>query len=121
MAQSIRSRQIRTFDVDWLRAQNGYIWPSELLASRCVEKLKKCPKIVRLENRFSSSGNGQHIRVECTGDPECYDCRLCFDSPGRFELDLERPEWTREVLWDRKVYRKRGGALIGESGPWEVR
>ena len=110
----------RTFDVDPERFDNGTIILAHDRLVQCLRGLGKCIHLQSVQMRVSASGNGYHVDMECSGPDDCYNCRLVFDSPVRLELDLLRPGWTREVLWDRKVYRKGGGVMVGESGIWEM-
>ena len=110
----------RTFDVDPIRFDNGFIVDAVSRLDELLDSVHCCGKVQSVSSRVSASGNGYHVQIVCFGDIDCYLCRLAFDSPGRLELDLLRPGWTREVLWDRKVYRKGGGVMVGESGLWEM-
>jgi len=109
----------RTFDVDPFRFDNGFIVDAVSRLDELLDNVTGCGRVQSVSCRVSASGNGYHVQVTCGGDSDCYLCRLVFDSPLRLELDLLRPGWTREVLWDRKVYRKGGDVMVGESGPWD--
>ena len=110
---------INTFDVDFHRFDSGYIVSSSEYADMVLCAVRRCNRVRRVEWRISASQNGYHIRVHCAGDG-CDSCRLVFDSPYRFAMDQRRPQWTRDVLWDRKHYFKGGGCLGLDAGEWET-
>ena len=105
-------------DVDWRRF-GGFVQPSGGLLDRIVRRLRGCPHISGgVWVRVSAGGNGFHVQFMCDLDG-CDVCRLVFDSPKRFDADCLRPECTRDVLWDSKVYWKGGRGLRLYAGDWE--
>ena len=107
-----------TFDIDWRWLPNGYLTPSsDERLEAMLERLSRCVYIKRISYRESASGNGYHVRAECTWD--CELCRLAFDDSYRFMLDcLFRKPHQRNVLWRRKTYQKGDSVLTCDAGPW---
>ena len=108
---------INTFDVDHKKYPSGFIVSSDELLQAVLKNVSKCPKAGKVSYRQSSGGDGYHVRVECS-EQECGACRLVFDSPLRFSLDLRRPWYSRDVLFDEKMYKKGGKFLQGRAGEW---
>ena len=103
--------------MDWTRL-GAYIVSSGDTLRRIILGLAKCPyDDPGVSVRDSPGGNGFHVEVKCSREG-CDLCRLVFDSPIRFERDLDRPPRSRDVLWDRKAYRKGGGRMIGVADEW---
>jgi len=109
--------QINTFDVDWRRLYNGYVESSDWLVGNMLGRVAKCDHVRCVKFRDSASGNGFHVEVSCDR-VGCDLCRYVFDSAVRVDADMSRPVWTRDVLWDKKYYRKGGGCVEGLVGPW---
>lgn len=55
----------------------------------------------------SDSLKGYHLLFYCSKD--CDDCRLVFDDQERYARDRKRPWWSRNVLFDRKIFISRQG------------
>lgn len=102
-----------TLDLDPVRLPNGFIRAAD---PGLMDKIKRCPFLVRARVRESASGSGYHIELWCNWD--CDLCRLVYDSPRRFGKDLGRPVWSRDVLWQNKVYRKGGHSLALGPDVW---
>lgn len=75
-------------------------------------KVGVCPDRSILVASPSASLNGWHFRIVCKKD--CDLCRLVFDDAERYSRDLRRPLRTRDVLWNKKVYRKAGQQITLE-------
>ena len=108
---------INTFDVDWRRLYNGFIEDSDSLLDVILHRVYRCGHVGSVKVRDSASGNGFHVVVSCDRCG-CDVCRFVFDSAVRVDADMSRPVWTRDVLWDKKFYRKGGGCVEGLVGPW---
>lgn len=66
---------------------------------RIAQKIVSCPYLVEIEIKPSHS-KGVHIILNCF--IECCICRLCYDDFHRFAFDCKRPEWARNILFDKK-------------------
>lgn len=68
--------------------------------------------------RHSSSLNGFHVKFTIPDEKEGIS-RLVFDDQRRFSADLVgRDESSRNVLWDRKLYRKGSHTIELRAGQW---
>jgi len=86
-------------------------------AMRVIRLVMRCEHSRDVRFRDSAGCNGFHIWFRCSLD-SCDACRMVFDDPGRWDLDLDRPRVTGDVLWDVKVYRKAGHMIRLEAGDW---
>ena len=109
---------INTYDIDWVRLVSGYLIPSTKTIEDVLRHVMQCPFIQDLKYRDSASGNGYHVKVKCSREG-CDLCRLVFDSPIRFDMDLTRDASTRDVLWDEKTYTKHGKHLRLRASSWK--
>jgi len=66
---------------------------------RVLKKIRRCPFLDSIS--VEPSLNGWHITLWCKR--ECEVCRLVFDDQTRFMWDLERPRFSRNVLFDVKI------------------
>lgn len=66
---------------------------------RVLGKICRCKHLQKIS--WKASLNGWHIFLWC--DKKCDVCRLVFDDVNRFRWDLERPEFSRNVMFDVKV------------------
>lgn len=67
--------------------------------NRIIQKIMKCPSIVYLKKKDSSS-KGVHIILGCK--IMCDICRFCYDDFRRFAFDLHRPLWAQNILFNKK-------------------
>ena len=66
---------------------------------RMLAKIATCKHLIYLKIKESPC-KGYHITILC--DKECDMCRLCFDDERRFYFDSFRPEWAKNILFDKK-------------------
>lgn len=64
-----------------------------------VEKISKCVFFQDLNIR-PSSFKGVHIEIFCGVD--CDMCRICYDDTRRFNYDMKRPYYARDILFNEK-------------------
>ena len=69
------------------------------LLKRIIEKIVLCDSCLEIEYKDSNS-KGYHIIFSCSRN--CDLCRFVFDDAKRFMLDLRRPEWRQNILFDIK-------------------
>lgn len=73
--------------------------------ARMMTKIRNCPNYCYSVTKPSNS-KGYHVILYCAID--CDICRLCFDDDRHFAYDMARPEYARNVLFDRKERIKFG-------------
>jgi len=64
-----------------------------------LNKICNCKNNLRY-NIVSSSFKGFHIEVFCK--KKCDICRMCYDDDKHFAFDMNRPEYARNILFDKK-------------------
>jgi len=64
------------------------------------KKIKKCKKLVQLSYRPSSK-KGFHFKLWCK--IKCDICRIVYDDFRRYDYDMNRPVWARNILFDREI------------------
>jgi hypothetical protein len=88
---TVTAAHLNTLDLDFCGFE---------LMLQVVNKVRTCrdhgPIVI------SDSLKGYHLLFYCKVD--CDDCRLVFDDPERFARDRRRPWWSRNVLFDRKIF-----------------
>lgn len=62
-------------------------------------KIRQCPNFVYYTVK-DSSFKGFHVELYCLID--CDICRMCYDDDRHFAYDLNRPEYARNILFDKK-------------------
>lgn len=67
--------------------------------TRILEKINKC-KNLKYSYTRPSSCKGVHIILFCF--IKCDICRMCYDDARRFAYDQNRPEWAKNILFDKK-------------------
>jgi len=72
---------------------------------RTAQKIVLCPYLVEITIKPSNS-KGYHFILNCF--IKCDICRLCYDDIIRFAFDCKRPEWARNILFDKKEGLKIG-------------
>lgn len=90
----LRQQHLNTLDLDFC----GIDQLSEIVAKIM---LRKCHGPVAV----SDSNKGYHVAMYC--EKRCDDCRLVFDDQERYARDRRRPWWSRNVLFDRKIFISR--------------
>lgn len=82
--------KLNTIDIDNTSTKN-------LL--RVLAKIKRCKFLDSVS--VEPSLNGFHVTLWCLKD--CDLCRFVFDDQFRYMWDFERPEFSRNVLFDIKI------------------
>lgn len=65
---------------------------------RITNKMLNCNKVFHIHIKESKC-KGFHIILKCK--VKCSICRLVFDDSRRFYYDQYRPEFARDILFDR--------------------
>lgn len=76
----------------------------KLIIERIAQKIINCPYLIEIEIK-PSHAKGVHFIIGCM--VECCICRLCYDDIYRFAFDCKRPNWARNILFDKKEYVKK--------------
>jgi len=66
---------------------------------RMLFKIRRCPNNVRVSIK-ESSFKGFHVELYCKIN--CDICRMCYDDDKHFAYDMNRPEYARNILFDKK-------------------
>jgi len=64
-----------------------------------IEKIAECKNFIDLKIK-PSMFKGFHIILFCSVD--CDICRMCYDDDKHFAYDMNRPEYARNILFDKK-------------------
>ena len=73
---------------------------------RITQKIIRCPNIFHIHKK-PSSHKGYHFILRCY--IKCDICRICYDDFRRYNYDMNRPEWARNILFDiEEDYEKTG-------------
>ena len=96
----MRRLWLNTIDLDY---------NEERRVGEILDKIVECSDLYSLRTEISSSTNGVHLILYCCRD--CDLCRLVFDDPVRYAKDLQRPVYSRNVLFESKLRVKRGKDL----------
>lgn len=64
-----------------------------------IDKIARCPFFIDLEVHLSSF-KGFRIFIFCSIN--CDICRLCYDDDKHFAYDMNRPEYARNISFDKK-------------------
>lgn len=62
-----------------------------------INKILLCPNIFHIHKKLSAS-KGYHFILKCWVN--CDMCRICFDDFRRYDYDMNRPIWARNILFD---------------------
>lgn len=65
---------------------------------RILEKIGNCKNFINLKI-YESKSKGFHIILFC--NKKCDICRMVYDDSTRFYYDSYRPEWARNILFDK--------------------
>lgn len=68
--------------------------------SRMIKKIKKCEKLIQLTYRPSSK-KGFHFILWCK--TKCDICRIVYDDFRRYDYDMNRPIWARNILFNKEI------------------
>lgn len=71
------------------------------LRATIARQIALCPYLQRMVMERSTSGNGWHYTLWCRR--RCLKCRRKWDDPRHLFTDLQRPAYTRNVLFRRKI------------------
>jgi hypothetical protein len=69
------------------------------LLEKIVEKISLCEYSYFIQV-LDSNSKGYHILFYCSKN--CDLCRFVFDDDKRYSLDVERPEWRQNIMFDIK-------------------
>jgi hypothetical protein len=107
--------QQQTLDIDFY---NYFLtFNQQTLTQRILNKILKCPDLKKLEWRYSSSGNGIHVRLICL--KKCCICRMAFDDQKRLMYDVHyRRSFEQNVLWNKKAVQKNNVKFIVSCSRW---
>ena len=81
----------------------------DLDVGKNLDRLKDCLNFLDLcrharNTKIETSTNGGiHITIRCINLLSCDECRRRYDDPRRFRLDGPRPDYGKDVLFDKKV------------------
>lgn len=89
----------KVLDIDLVTKYSRLPPKSEDETDFMVEKISRCPSFIDLEIKLSSY-KGFHIILFCKKD--CDICRMCYDDDKHFAYDMNRPEYARNILFDKK-------------------
>lgn len=65
-------------------------------------KINLCSWLDRIESRPSNS-KGIHVILWCKR--ECDICRMCYDDQKRFNFDQNRPDYFKNILFSKVIFR----------------
>jgi len=86
-------------DIDFTSKYSKLPPKNEDFIERIIDKVSKCPFFVNCKINLSSF-KGFHITLFCSVN--CDICRMCYDDDKHFAYDLNRPEYARNILFDKK-------------------
>lgn len=89
----------KVLDVD-LTSKYSILKPKDNeFIERMLNKITKCSFFNDLTIN-PSSFKGFHVEIFCSID--CNICRICYDDDKHFAYDMNRPEYARNILFNRK-------------------
>lgn len=89
----------KVLDIDLTSKYSRFRPKNKEFIKRILDKIGKCPYCLGHEIT-ASSFKGFHVTVHCSID--CDICRMCYDDDKHFAYDLNRPEYARNILFDKK-------------------
>jgi len=89
----------KVLDIDLITKYSKLPPKNEDFIERIIEKTAKCPFFVDSTVKLSSF-KGFRIFLFCSID--CDICRMCYDDDKHFAYDLNRPEYARNISFDKK-------------------
>jgi len=89
----------KVLDIDLTSKYSRLPPKSEEYLEHIIEKIAECPFFINCKIKLSSF-KGFHIILFCSIN--CDICRMCYDDDKHFAYDLNRPEYARNILFDKK-------------------
>lgn len=89
----------KVLDVDLTSKYSRFRPKDKEFVLRMADKITRCPFCFRFKIKLSSF-KGYHIEIFCSVN--CDICRICYDDDKHFAYDLNRPEYARNILFDKK-------------------
>jgi len=89
----------KVLDIDLTTKYSKLPPKDEDFIERIIDKVSKCPFFIDLIIK-SSSFKGFRIFLFCSVD--CDICRMCYDDDKHFAYDMKRPEYARNISFDKK-------------------
>lgn len=68
--------------------------------SQMIKKIRFCSKLIQVNYRPSDK-KGFHFVLWCK--VECDICRIVYDDFRRYNYDMNRPFWARNILFDKVI------------------
>ena len=89
----------KVLDVDLTSKYSRLKPKDEEYLEHMINKISKCHFLIDLTIKISSF-KGFHVELFCSKD--CDICRMCYDDDKHFAYDMNRPEYARNILFDKK-------------------
>lgn len=90
----------KVLDIDLISGKYSKLPPkTKKDIERILDKIGICEYNLRCVI-VASNFKGFHVEVFCSKD--CDICRMCYDDDKHFAYDMNRPEYARNILFDKK-------------------
>lgn len=89
----------KVLDIDFTSKYSKLKPKDKEYVEHIIRKIFKCKNFLNMEAK-ESSFKGCHITLYCSID--CDVCRMCYDDDKHFAYDMNRPEYARNILFDKK-------------------
>jgi len=89
----------KVLDIDLTSKYSRFKPKDDEYLEHMINKISECPFLFDLKIN-PSSFKGFHVELFCSID--CDICRMCYDDDKHFAYDMNRPEYARNILFDKK-------------------
>ena len=89
----------KVLDIDFTSKYSRLPPKDEDFICHMLGKIFHCKNFHYCHFKYSSF-KGCHIELFCLKD--CDICRMCYDDDKHFAYDMNRPEYARNILFDKK-------------------